>query len=114
MKFLTDLHPQLLALGGPLPLPCPYDASASCSLPVTTGPEIISAGQPRASPITPDQSEKDKRYQAEATVIEALLCVESSTKYFLLQWLFHSSQQLFMGGVITPLFGNEEKPTIRH
>lgn len=56
--------------------------------------------------IMPDQSEKEERYLAEATLI-----VKPSTKHFPLQWFFHFPQQFLTGGVTTPIFGNEEKQT---
>lgn len=59
--------------------------------------------------IMPDQSEKEQRYLAEATLI-----VKPSTKHFPLQWFFHFPQQFLTGGVTTPIFGNEEKQTTSH
>lgn len=88
------------ALTVPLPVVHAHDHSPWSKL----------SGAARAAPIMPDQSEKEERYLAEATLIEVLLCVKPSTKHFPLQWFFHFSQ-LLTGEVTTPIFGNEEKQT---
>lgn len=112
-KFFTDLHSLLLAWGGP-----PHCPGLTVPLPVIHAhdhsPWGKLSGAARAAPIMPDQTEREERYLAEATLIEVLLCVKPSTKHFLLQCFFHFSQQLLAGKVITPIFGNEEKQTTSH